>query len=92
MAYKCDAHRSYDKVAISRSGADAATNFPVSDYDVAMLTATPLSDLVASLRTSATRTRAATQSSRHRGVCRHKATGKFSARIQDKGQKVRCHI
>jgi hypothetical protein len=31
----------------------------------------------------------AAQTSRHRGVCRHKQTGKWSARIQDHGKKAR---
>ena len=80
--------RRYDQVAISRGGAGAYTNFPLSDYDVETLVATPLPTLVAELRGQAVRPRVEGQSSRYRGVCRHKQTGKWSARIQDRGAKV----
>ena len=80
--------RSYDQVAISRGGAGAFTNFPLSEYDVETLVATPLPTLVAELRGQAVRPRVEGQSSRYRGVCRHKQTGKWSARIQDRGAKV----
>ena len=75
-------------MAISRGGAGAFTNFPLSEYDVDALVATPLPTLVAELRGQAVRPRVEAQSSRHRGVCRHKQTGKWSARIQDRGAKV----
>ena len=78
----------YDQVAISRGGAGAYTNFPLSDYDVETLVNTPLPTLVAELRGQAVRPRVEGQSSRYRGVCRHKQTGKWSARIQDRGAKV----
>ena len=78
----------YDQVAISRGGAGAYTNFPLSDYDVDTLVNTPLPTLVAELRGQAVRPRVVGQSSRYRGVGRHKATGKWSARIQDRGAKV----
>jgi len=80
--------RRYDQVAISRGGAGAFTNFPLSEYDVEALVNTPLPTLVAELRGQAVRPRMEGQSSRYRGVCRHKQTGKWSARIQDRGAKV----
>ena len=82
------APRSYDQVAISRGGSGAYTNFPLADYDVDTLVNTPLPTLVAELRGQAVRPRVEGQSSRYRGVCRHKQTGKWSARIQDRGAKV----
>jgi len=87
-AAACSAPRRYDQVAISRGGAGAYTNFPLSDYDVDTLVNTPLPTLVAELRGQAVRPRVEGQSSRYRGVGRHKQTGKWSARIQDRGAKV----
>lgn len=75
-------------MAINRGGLSAFTNFPASSYDVDALQATPLATLVLSLRGQATAGRIEAQSSRHRGVCKHRQSGKWAARLQNRGTKV----
>jgi hypothetical protein len=50
-----EAARSYDRVAINRNGLQALTNFPLEQYPVDELMATPLPELVAEQRGQAGR-------------------------------------
>lgn len=89
--YETDAARAYDRVSINRSGAQAVTNFPLAEYDVDALMATPLAELVAEQRGQASGTRVELQPAPARppkAVSRHKQSGKWAARLQVGDQKV----
>lgn len=93
-ADEVDAARAYDKVAINRTGPQAATNFPTTDYDVDDLMATPLAELVAEMRGQASRGKVELQPAAAgagggkapRGVSRQKGSGKWAARLTVRGQ------
>lgn len=83
-----EAARAFDRAAINKAGAAAATNFPIDDYkhEIDALRQVSVSELVATLRAKARRH--GTQTSQYRGVSLLKQTGKWHGQINVGGKQL----
>jgi hypothetical protein len=85
-----EAARAYDRVSINRGGDQAVTNFPLDEYNVEALVATPLAELVAEQRGQASGAKVELQPAPVRPPKGAVAQGsrKWAARLQIGDQKV----
>lgn len=83
-----DAARAFDRAVIHKSGLQAKTNFPISDYEdeLDQLQALTHQELVALLRSRARKS--GSQSSQYRGVSLLRQTGRWHAQINVGGRQV----